>query len=88
MFKNPPESTVPVAEQENIAQLKNEYLKRMVALQHYLYEEDLKAGDTGAAAVIALEREETAHQQNVKDNEEENKRKRRINKMSRIMKRR
>ena len=66
MFKNPPESTVPVAEQENIAQLKDEYLKRMVALQHYLYEEDLKAGDTGAAAVIALEREETAHQQNVK----------------------
>ena len=66
MFKNPPESIVPVAEQENIAQLKEEYLKRMVALQHYLYEEDLKAGDTGAAAVIALEREEMAHQQNVK----------------------
>merc|ERR1719154_320005 len=59
MFKNPPESTVPVAEQESIAQLKDE---------------DLKTGDTGAAAVIALEREETAHQQNVKDNEEENKR--------------
>merc|ERR1711860_403361 len=42
--------------------------------QHYLYEEDLKAGDTGAAAVIAAEKEEMAHQQNVKDNEEENKR--------------
>ena len=38
----------------------------MAALQHYLYEEDLKAGDTGAAAVIALEREEIAHKQNVK----------------------
>lgn len=38
----------------------------MAALQHYLYEEDLKAGDTGAAAVIAAEKEEMAHQQNVK----------------------
>ena len=39
---------------------------RMAALQHYLYEEDLKAGDTGAAAVIAAEKEEMAHQQNIK----------------------
>ena len=61
----------------------------MGALQHYLYEEDLKAGDTGAAAVIAAEKEEVAYQQNLKvistflvlqvkvkfqDNEEENKR--------------
>ena len=28
MFKNPPESTVPMTEQENIAKLKEEYLKR------------------------------------------------------------
>ena len=41
-------------------------LVRMAALQHYLYEEDLKAGDTGAAAVIAAEKEEMAHQQNIK----------------------
>ena len=41
-------------------------LGRMGALQHYLYEEDLKAGDTGAAAVIAAEREEVAYQQNLK----------------------
>ena len=38
----------------------------MGALQHYLYEEDLKAGDTGAAAVIAAEKEEVAYQQNLK----------------------
>ena len=35
-------------------------------MQHYLYEEDLKAGDTGAAAVIAAEKEEVAYQQNLK----------------------
>ena len=29
----------------------------MSALQHYLFEEDLKAGDTGAAARIAAEKE-------------------------------
>lgn len=28
MFINPPESTVPAAEQENIAKLKDEYIKR------------------------------------------------------------
>ena len=44
----------------------NVVIVRMAALQHYLYEEDLKAGDTGAAAVIAAEKEEMAHQQNVK----------------------
>lgn len=74
MFINPPESTVPAAEQENIAKLKDEYIKRMSALQHYLFEEDLKAGDTGAAARIAAEKEEMVHQQNIKDNEEENRR--------------
>ena len=47
-------------------------LVRMAALQHYLYEEDLKAGDTGAAAVIAAEKEELAVQKNLKDHEEEN----------------
>lgn len=38
----------------------------MSALQHYLFEEDLKAGDTGAAARIAAEKEEMVHQQNIK----------------------
>merc|ERR1712029_355630 len=44
------------------------------ALQHYLYEEDVKAGDTGEAALIAAEKEEKIHIQNLADNDEENKR--------------
>ena len=37
----------------------------MRALQWYLYEDDLKAGDTGEAALIAAEKEEQVHQQNL-----------------------
>ena len=83
MFKNPPESTVPITEQEHIKELESEYLMRyshdhsqkiiisslfvfrMRALQWYLYEDDLKAGDTGEAALIAAEKEEQVHQQNL-----------------------
>jgi len=42
--------------------------------QWYLYEDDLKAGDTGEAALIAAKKEEMLHQQNINDNEEINKR--------------
>ena len=41
------------------------YLCRMRALQWYLYEDDLKAGDTGEAAIIAAKNEELVHQQNI-----------------------
>merc|ERR1711978_659251 len=51
-----------------------EYMKRIKALQFYVYEDDLKAGDSGEAAVIAAEREEESHLVNLKENEEENKR--------------
>ena len=37
----------------------------MRALQRYLYEDDLKAGDTGEAAIIAAKNEELVHQQNI-----------------------
>lgn len=37
----------------------------MRALQWYLYEDDLKAGDTGEAAIIAAKNEELVHQQNI-----------------------
>ena len=41
------------------------FVFRMRALQWYLYEDDLKAGDTGEAALIAAEKEEQVHQQNL-----------------------
>ena len=74
MFKFPPESKIPVQEQVLIKELEQQYLMRMRALQHYLYEEDVKAGDTGEAALIAAEKEEKIHIQNLADNDEENKR--------------
>merc|ERR1719228_2008445 len=74
MFKFPPESKIPVQEQVLIKELEQQYLMRMRALQYYLYEEDVKAGDTGEAALIAAEKEEKIHIQNLADNDEENKR--------------
>ena len=41
-------------------------MKRIKALQFYVYEDDLKARDTGEAAVIAAEREEESHLVNLK----------------------
>ena len=38
---------------------------RMKALQWYLHEDDLKAGDTGELAVIAAQKEEKIHLQNI-----------------------
>merc|ERR1712098_821485 len=70
----PPESKIPVQEQVLIKELEEQYLMRMRALQHYLYEEDVKAGDTGEAALIAAEKEEKIHIQNLADNDDENKR--------------
>ena len=37
----------------------------MKALQWYLHEDDLKAGDTGEAALIAAQKEEKIHLQNI-----------------------
>ena len=66
MFKNPPESTISKDERKHIHELNEEYMKRIKALQFYVYEDDLKAGDTGEAAVIAAEREEESHLVNLK----------------------
>merc|ERR1711974_62872 len=49
-------------------------MMRMRALQFYLHEDDLKAGDKGEAALIAAEKEEQIHVKNLEENEEENKR--------------
>ena len=38
---------------------------RMKALQWYLHEDDLKAGDTGELALIAAQKEEKIHLQNI-----------------------
>ena len=65
MFKNPPESLIPLEEQKMIVSLKEEYMRRMRALQFYLHEDDLKAGDKGEAALIAAEREEEVHLKNL-----------------------
>ena len=65
MFKNPPESLIPVEEQKMIKDLTEEYMMRMRALQFYLHEDDLKAGDKGEAALIAAEKEEQSHMKNL-----------------------
>ena len=65
MFKNPPESTIPLEEQKMIKELTEEYMMRMRALQFYLHEDDLKAGDEGEAALIAAEKEEQIHVKNL-----------------------
>ena len=65
MFKNPPESLIPKEEQKLIENLTVEYMRRMSALQFYLKEDDLKAGDKGEAALIAAEKEEEIHRKNL-----------------------
>ena len=65
MFKKPPESLIPVEEQKMIKELTEEYMMRMRALQFYLHEDDLKAGDKGEAALIAAEKEEQIHVRNL-----------------------
>ena len=65
MFKNPPESIIPLEEQKVISSLTEEYMTRMRALQFYLHEDDLKAGDKGEAALIAAEKEEQIHIRNL-----------------------
>ena len=65
MFKNPPESLIPLEEQKMIKELTEEYMMRMRALQFYLNEDDLKAGDKGEAALIAAEKEEQIHMKNL-----------------------
>ena len=61
-FSNIPMSLNSIWDTLNLIQT----LFRMRALQHYLYEEDLKAGDTGEAAIIAAKNEELEHIQNIK----------------------
>ena len=41
------------------------FVLRMKALQWYLHEDDLKAGDTGELALIAAQKEEKIHLQNI-----------------------
>jgi len=72
MFKNPPESLIPLEEQKLIKSLTEEYMMRMRALHFYLHEDDLKVGDKGEAALIAAEKEEQIHIKNLQKNEEEN----------------
>merc|ERR1719427_2099720 len=73
MFVDPPKSLVP-KEEEHIAELQEQYMRRMRALHMYLMEDDIKNSDTGEAAMIAAQKEEEEHQMMVKLNEEENQR--------------
>eukprot|EP00092_Neocalanus_flemingeri_P011643 GFUD01012545.1.p1 GENE.GFUD01012545.1~~GFUD01012545.1.p1 ORF type:complete len:230 (+),score=97.52 GFUD01012545.1:121-810(+) len=72
MFVDPPKSLVPKEEQEHIAELQEQYMRRMKALHMYLMEDDIKNSDTGEAAMIAAQKEEEEHQMMIKLNEDEN----------------
>ena len=68
MFVDPPKSLVPKEEEEHIAELQEQYMRRMRALHMYLMEDDIKNSDTGEAAMIAAQKEEEEHQMMVKVN--------------------
>ena len=77
----------PPSEVEQMNVLKVKYNEHFSALSQYLYEDHLKYSDVGEAGRIEAEKEEKEMKQNIKENEEDNKRvaEARVNRLAREM---
>lgn len=72
MFKEPPKCLIEQEELDHVAELEEEYNRRVRALVQYLDEDYLKFSDVGETAKLEAEREIQNHLHLLKLNEEEN----------------